>query len=47
MLIGVEVHAAVYLEIDKPRPVLLYEMVKGWLTSTEPRLGDMHEVVKH
>ena len=47
VLIGVEVHAAVYLEIDKPRPVLLYEMVKGWLTGTEPKLGEMHEVMEH
>jgi general stress protein 26 len=46
VLIGVEVHAAVYLEIDKPKPVLLYEMAKGWLTGTEPTLGEMHEVHK-
>ncbi len=44
VLIGVEVHAAVYLEVNKPKPVILYEMVKGWLTGTEPKLGEMHEV---
>jgi len=38
------VHAAVYLEVNKPRPVLLYEMAKGWLTGTEPKLGEMHSV---
>lgn len=44
VLIGVEVHAAVYLEINTRRPVLLYEMAKGWLTGTEPKLGEMHSV---
>ena len=46
VLIGVTVHAAEFLEIDKPRPVILYELVKGWLTGTEPELGEMHEVVE-
>ena len=41
-LIGVTVHAAEFLEVDKPRPVLLFELVKGWLTGTEPKLGEMH-----
>ena len=44
VLIGVTVHAAVFLEINKPRPVLLYEMIKGWLTGTEPELGEMHHL---
>ena len=43
-LIGVEVHAAEFLEVNKPRPVLLYEFVKGWLTGTEPEFGEMHEL---
>lgn len=44
VLIGVTVHAAEFLEIDKPRPVLLFELVKGWVTGTEPALGEMHEL---
>ena len=44
VLIGVTVHAAEFLDIDKPRPVILYELVKGWLTGNEPQLGEMHEV---
>lgn len=44
VLIGVTVHAAEFLEINKPRPVLLYELVKGWITGTEPELGEMHSV---
>ena len=44
VLIGVTVHAAEFLEIDKPRPVLLFELVKGWLTDTEPEFGEVHQV---
>ena len=44
VLIGVTIHAAEFLEVDKPRPVVLYELAKGWLTGTEPELGKMHEL---
>jgi general stress protein 26 len=44
VLIGITVHAAEFLEINKPRPVLLYEFVTGWLTGTEPEFGEMHEL---
>jgi hypothetical protein len=36
------VHAAEFLSIEKPRPMLLFELAKGWLTGTEPDLGHMH-----
>ena len=32
----------VFLEVNKPQPVVLYELMKGWLTRTEPELGKMH-----
>jgi hypothetical protein len=41
-LIGVKIHAAVFLEVNKPQPVVLYQIVKGWLTGTMPDLGEMH-----
>ena len=44
VLIGVQVQAAVFLEVNKPQPIVLYEMIKGWLTGTEPELGEMHRV---
>ena len=44
VLIGVDVHAAVFLEVDKPQPVVLFELVKGWLTGTEPELGTEHRL---
>lgn len=46
VLIGVDIVAAVYLEVDKPQPVVLYEVVKGWLTGTMPDVGEMHTVEK-
>ena len=42
VLIGVDIHAAVFLQVNKPKPVVLYEVAKGWLTGTEPELGEMH-----
>jgi general stress protein 26 len=44
VLIGVTVHAAEFLSIDKPRPVLVYELAKGWLTGTEPELGQQYSL---
>lgn len=42
VLIAVDVHAAVFLEVNKPQPVVLYEIVKGWLTRTMPDVGETH-----
>lgn len=46
VLIGVAVHAAMFLEVDKPQPVVLFEIVKGWVTGQEPELGKMHHVTR-
>ncbi len=40
VLIGVTVHAAEFFAIDKPMPVLLFELAKAWVTKTEPEFGD-------
>ncbi|MBA3269890.1 MAG: pyridoxamine 5'-phosphate oxidase family protein [Acidobacteria bacterium] len=42
VLIGVDVHAAVFLEVNKPRPVVLYELAKGWITGDMPDIGETH-----
>jgi general stress protein 26 len=42
VLIAVTVHAAAFLEVNKPRPVILFELVKGWVTGEEPDLGTTH-----
>ena len=44
VLIGVKVHAAVFLEVNKPQPLVLYEIAKGWLTGSDPDIGDMHRL---
>ncbi len=44
VLIGVDVHSAVYLEITKPKPVILFEIAKGLITGEEPKLGEEHRI---
>ena len=44
VLIGVQIHGAEFLEVTKPKPVVLFEVVKGWLTGTEPNIGEMHAI---
>ena len=44
VLIGVDIHAAVFFELDKPQPVVLYELAKGWLSGQTPDLGEIHRV---
>ena len=46
VLIGVDVHAAMFLEVNNPMPVVLFEVVKGWVTGEAPELGEMHYVNK-
>ena len=46
VLIGVDVRAAVFLEVNKPKPVVLFEIAKGWLTGEMPDVGEMHDVHK-
>lgn len=44
VLIGVKIHGAVFMEVNKPQPVVLYEMAKGWITGGTPDVGDVHTV---
>jgi general stress protein 26 len=44
VLIGVTVHAAVFFEVSKPRPVVLFEIAKGWVTGTMPEIGEVHHI---
>ena len=46
VLIGVDIHAAVFLEVNKPRPIILYELVKGWVTGDAAELGKMHTLAE-
>jgi general stress protein 26 len=44
VLIGVTIHAAVFMEVNKPKPVVMYEVAKGWLTGSTPDIGEIHTV---
>jgi general stress protein 26 len=44
VLIGVDVHAAVFLEVNQPQPMVLFEIAKGWLTGSTPDIGEMHRI---
>jgi general stress protein 26 len=44
VLIGIDVHAAVFLEVTKPKPVVLFELAKGWLTGGHVESGETHEL---
>ena len=43
VLIGVDVHSAMFFE-PRAKPVVLFEMVKGWMTGKQPDVGTMHHV---
>ena len=43
VLIGVDVHSAVYFEAHS-QPVVLFEMAKGFVTGRPPDVGTLHEV---
>ena len=44
VLIAVDVDAALYLEVNKPQPVVLFEVVKGMLTGKAPDVGEVKQV---
>jgi general stress protein 26 len=46
VLIGVDVHMAVFLEVNKPQPVVLFEVLKGMITGSTPELGETHVIKK-
>ena len=44
VLIGIDVQVAHYLELTKPQPVILFEVVKGMVTGKAPKMPDTKEV---
>lgn len=44
VLVGIDVHAAVFLEVNRPTPVILFELAKGWFTGQAPELGQTHRL---
>jgi len=43
-LIMVEAETATYMKNNKPRPILLFEVLKARVTGSQPRIGDIKEV---
>ena len=43
-LILVDVESVTYLKVDKPRPVVLFEVAKSMVTGKPPRVGALREV---
>jgi general stress protein 26 len=44
VLIGVDIDMAMYLELNKPQAVVLYEVVKGMITGKQPDVGEVKTV---
>jgi general stress protein 26 len=45
-LILVDVHSVTYLKVDKPKPLVLFEVAKGMVTGTPPKLGEERSVFR-
>jgi general stress protein 26 len=43
-ILTVDVHSASYLKVDKPQPVVLFEVVKGMITGSKPDVGEVKRV---
>jgi general stress protein 26 len=43
-LVLVEVQSVVYLKVDKPQPVLLFEVAKGMVTGQPPKVGKQRKL---
>ena len=46
-LILVEAHSVEYLKVDKPRPLVLFEVAKGILTGSTPDIGSQRSLGEH
>jgi general stress protein 26 len=44
ILIAVDAASAVYLKIDKPKPIVLFEVVKGMITGSTPDVGEVQRL---
>ena len=43
-LIAVDADSAVYLKIDKPKPIVLFEVARGMITGKTPDVGEVRRV---
>jgi general stress protein 26 len=45
-LILVDVHSVTYLKVNKPKPLVLFEVAKGMVTGTPPKIGEERHVTR-
>lgn len=45
VLIAVDIEAAMFLELNKPQPVVMFEVMKGMVTGKKPNVGEPVKVV--
>jgi hypothetical protein len=43
-LLLVEVNSVTYMKVDKPKPLVLFEVVKGMVTGSPPKIGKEREL---
>jgi general stress protein 26 len=43
-LIGVKAASAHFMTVDKPQPVVLFDLLKGMVTGKAPEIGEVHTV---
>jgi general stress protein 26 len=43
-LVLVEANSVTYLKVDKPRPVVLFEVLKAMVTHSKPNVGEVREL---
>lgn len=46
VLLGVDIDSAFYMEVNKPQPVVLFEIARGIITGKTPDIGKIREVTK-
>jgi len=46
VLIGVDIQSAMFMEVTKPQPVVLFEIVKGLVTGKAPEMGETQTVTR-
>ena len=46
VLIGVNIESAMFMEVNKPQPVVLFELVKGMVTGKPAQIGRTQRVTK-
>lgn len=44
VLIGIDIHSASFMTIDKPQPVVLFELAKSLITGAPLTVGTLHEL---